>query len=705
MTTPTEIRVCRTGIVLAAVLSGGAVPAATAQTPRPDSATSLPSLEVHVTRTPTPLNQSDASITVVDSASLHRERLATPLDEALAFVPGVIAQNRWNYSVDERLAIRGFGSRANFGLRGVLVLIDGVPQTLPDGQSQLNNLDLATVDHVEVLRGGASSLYGNAAGGVVSFTTDLIPTAAWAWRVGAEGGSLGTHKEDMAGGGHLGNIGAGFALSAFSTDGFREQSAAKERRLNAGINWTVSPTTAVTARVSSADDPEAQNPGALTARELTINRDSASAGNILRGANKAVTQTQLAVGVTHTSGNVDFDLSLFGLTRNLDNPLATPAPDPTAADQGTWVGINRLLGGARATAAAHLGAVTLTVGGDGQALRDDRVNKLSVAGVATDSFLVNQRERVAEGGVFAQGTVALSPAVTLRAGIRRDMNHFSVTDHLLADGDASGARTMSATSGNGGVALQLAHGVTAWTDVSTEFDTPTTTELANRPDGGGGFNPDLDPERSVTGEVGVRATGHRLSTEGAIYRTSTHDAIVAYTEVDGRSYYQNAGHTRTLGAEATATFALSPSLALRGTWTHTDATFTDYKVVNGGTTDTLDGNRLAGVPRDIGRVGILGTFAHRWTVDVDQAFSSSMWGDDDNTLFVAGWGAGVTSIRAAWHGDIGAMTIAPSAGLLNAFGRNYVGSVTINGTGGRVYEPAAGRTLFVAVTVGRTSTR
>ena len=163
----------------------------------PDSATRLPDLKVTVTRTKSPLSTLGAAVTVIDSAAVHRGRIATGLDEALAFVPGVVAQNRWNYSVDERLSIRGFGARANFGLRGVKVLLDGVPQTLPDGQSQLNNLDLSLVSRVEVLRGGASALYGNASGGVVSFITNAVPAQPWIVSVRAEGGTFGTAKEEL----------------------------------------------------------------------------------------------------------------------------------------------------------------------------------------------------------------------------------------------------------------------------------------------------------------------------------------------------------------------------------------------------------------------------------------------------------------------------------------------------------------------------
>lgn len=671
--------------------------AGSAQTP--DSARRLPELKVTVTRRVAPLAGLGAAVTVIDSATVHRGRISTKLDESLAFVPGVVAEDRGNYSVDERISIRGFGARSNFGLRGVKVLLDGVPQTLPDGQSQLNNLNLTLVDRIEVLRGGASALYGNASGGVLAFTTTATPIAPWSLTARGEGGSFGTSKEELVAGGRIGTVGGTVAVSRFTTDGFRQQSAAEQRRLNLGLDWAAAANTAFTLRFASADDPRARNPGALIAAEYAANADSASAVNIKRGADKAVTQTQLALGMRHDAGRWHFDAMLYGLTRGLQNPLATPPPAPTTSLQGTWVEIDRQLGGARASATVELGGPSLTGGGDLQSLRDNRSNRRSVSGVRTDTLLLDQTERVSERAVFAQLSWPVGGGVTLRGGARHDISDFGVTDHFLADGDASATRTMAANSGNAGLAVRVAPKVTVWSDIATVFETPTTTELANRPDGTGGFNPDLNPQRSVTEEVGVRGTSGRLSAEVVAYHTTTHDAIVPYSEVNGRTYFRNVGSTRTQGVEATVTLELRPGLQLLGTWTYTDAKFTEYRIVSPTSTDTLDGHQLAGLPRSIARLGIRGVLGRGFSIDIDQAFSSQMFGDDDNKITINGWSAGVTGARLMWRGTAGGIAWQPFVAALNLFDRRYVGSVTSNGAGGRVFEPAAGRTIYVGASV------
>src|SRR5712691_7554256 len=142
------------------------------QTPDTTKPITLPPATVSVTRTDIPLTKVPLSVHTVDRAEISRAKPTWGLDEALANVPGVFVANRYNFSQDQRISIRGFGARSAFAVRGIKILVDGIPQTLPDGQGQLTNLELGEVDRIEVLRGSASSLYGNATGGVISIWTD-----------------------------------------------------------------------------------------------------------------------------------------------------------------------------------------------------------------------------------------------------------------------------------------------------------------------------------------------------------------------------------------------------------------------------------------------------------------------------------------------------------------------------------------------------
>ena len=144
-------------LALLALLALPALPALlSAQVPdssaRDSAIPMLPDITV-VTRAPAPLSRLPRAVGVLDSLELRRGRVGTGLAETLNELPGVFAADRGTFALDQRISIRGAGSRAAFGSRGVTVLLDGIPQTLPDGQSQFTNLDLTTMDRVEVLRG------------------------------------------------------------------------------------------------------------------------------------------------------------------------------------------------------------------------------------------------------------------------------------------------------------------------------------------------------------------------------------------------------------------------------------------------------------------------------------------------------------------------------------------------------------------------
>jgi iron complex outermembrane receptor protein len=223
----------------------------------------LPELEVRVTRSAEDPRRLPRAIGTLGVDAVRRAQLTVGIDEALSRLPGVVVLNRYNYSLDQRVSLRGAGSRANFGLRGVKVLIDGVPQTLPDGQSQLTNLDLGVVDRVEVLTGAAGALYGNASGGVIAFGTET-PTLPFAERVRVVGGAFGTSKVQSVTSARRGRASGLLSLSRFATDGFRQHGGAETRELVAKTDVVLSGSSTLGLRLSLAVAPRAENPGALT---------------------------------------------------------------------------------------------------------------------------------------------------------------------------------------------------------------------------------------------------------------------------------------------------------------------------------------------------------------------------------------------------------------------------------------------------------
>jgi iron complex outermembrane receptor protein len=666
--------------------------------------------EITVTRRPEALERVPYAVGVLDRTDLQRGQPTIGLDEALNNLPGVIVFNRYNFSLDQRISIRGFGSRSNFGVRGLKILLDGVPQTLPDGQSQLTNVDFADVDRAEVLRGASSSLYGNASGGVISFRTERAAPGPFAQRLRVHGGSGkreddGFYKWQSWTSARSGNISGTLSVSQFKADGFRQHSAAEFRQLNGGLEYAASASTLATLRLSLADNPRAQNPGALTFPEYSVNPDSAAASNIRRGADKDAQQHQLALGVRHfdAAGN-EYEATVFGLLRDLANPLAAPPFDGAPLTAGTYVAIDRAVGGVRAGINRRLGAGAqsprLTAGVDLQRMRDDRQNFVSDAGQPTTAVFLDQREQVTELGPFAQLQWGLGRQLLLSAGVRYDWVRFDLDDRFISDGDDSGARTMAALSGNVGLSWSRNQRFVPYVNVSTAFETPTTTELVNKPDGSGGLNPDLGPQRAVNYEVGARGEPvPRISYSVALFLARITDAIVQGPEIGGRAFFRNAGKTHNDGAEVGLSVAPVQGLTLKGAYTYSRHRFAEYVVAD---TLSLNGKRLPGVPEHFWRVGLRTSLPVGLYLDADHTISTSIPADDANTptLIVPAWGAGVTNVRVGWSGQTGQMEIAPFVGVNNMWDRRYVGSVTLNGIGGRVYEPAPRRVIYLGTEIG-----
>jgi iron complex outermembrane receptor protein len=270
---------------------------------------------------------------------------------------------------------------------------------------------------------------------------------------------------------------------------------------------------------------------------------------------------------------------------------------------------------------------------------------------------------------------------------------FALDDRYFGDGfDNSGARTMSAASGNVGASWSFGDQFVPYVNVSTSFETPTTTELVNKPDGSGGFNPDLGPQRAVNYEIGARGEPTPgVSFTAALFLSRVTDAIIQVGEIGGRAFFGNTGKTHNDGAELGLSVTPIQGLTLNGAYT-----YAHYRFASG----PFDGNRLPGVPDHFWRLGLRTALPRGFFLDADHTLSSSVAADDANTIVVDAWGAGVTNLRLGWQGNAGSLQLGPFLGMNNLWNRQYIGSVTLNGIGGRVIEPAPRRVIYFGAEVG-----
>jgi iron complex outermembrane recepter protein len=668
----------------------------------------LPVITVSATRVKLPPSKIPLSIQSVDRDLISRARPTWGLDEALVTVPGVFVANRYNFSQDQRISIRGFGARSAFAVRGIKILIDGIPQTLPDGQGQLTNLELGEVDRIEVLRGSASALFGNASGGVISIWTR--PPAIES-----------VHQETRFVAGRFGErsdrtwnkwqsttamrVGAGTAqvtVSRLDYEGERDHSAADQRVLNARLRMPIAEGWSLTLVTDVGDNPRADNPGSLTLAELQANRDTVPALNTNRNAGKDVTQIQSGATLSRTMNNGgEVTFTVFGLTRDLKNPITT-----------TYIDLDRVAYGARTTVAYPfpLGSLAhrLTAGFDFQRQRDDRenFNYLNAPGdsaTRSDVRSLNQLEHVTEFGPFVQSALELSPRTTIMAGLRYDWVNFAVRDRLIAgtNPDDSGERLMRALSSSLGIAVNPTTSLTVYGNVGSSFETPTTTELANSPSGAGGFNTGLKPQHAWNFEVGARGSLDRRFTYSlALFQAEVRDALIPYEIAAPRFFYRNAGSTRHQGLEVGADLSVVPGLSLGAAWTYSDYRFREYSFTDTAGTHVLDGRPLAGIPDNWLHLTLRtqpAAFAGAWA-EVQPTYSSGYLVSDVANTRTSPWWS--TNVRAGWDGGVGSMRLAPFIGINNAFNHQYVSSVVINAARGRYYEPAPGRNVYLGISIG-----
>lgn len=671
---------------------------------RPDSLDliRLDSLRVRVLRSPVQLGAAPFSVSVVGSPEIRGAKGLVSIEEVLQGVPGLQVQDRFNDAVGERLSVRGFGSRAQFGVRGVKVFVDDIPATLADGQSTLDHLDLGTLGRAEVLRGPGSMLYGGAAGGVVRFESERPPAFRVRQNVRALYGSHGYYRLNSSTSGTAGATGYLVGLGVARRDGFRTNplqpdgdayGGSTRLQFNGRVQRTLgSGQLSFTANVLDLD---AENPGSLSDSLLALGDRQAFRFNVLQNTNKKVRQAQTGIRWAGSAGPGVLDVAGYGVRRTLDNPIPSDVIDLTR----TAAGVRALF----RSREGERGPVQWAAGAELDLQRDDR-KEFENDGGDRGAQLLEQFERVRAMGLFANAVVRPADRVTVAGGVRFDQVAFDVEDRFAGPGDGdgsgasddSGSRTLDRFSPSLGLHVQATPSVGLFANVSTSFQTPTTTELANRVDGAGGFNPDLEPAASVGTELGARGrVGARAAWEIVAFRTRVTDELVPFevASAPGRRYFRNAGSSTYKGVELALTTWLSPALRLRGTYSYLDAHFDEYVLEDA----DYSGNPVPGhAPH---RLDATLRYARPWGhLEAHVARVSEVPVDDAGQFRAEAYS--VLDLRAGLRGvsaGQGGMTVAPFVALYNVLDSAYSSSVVVNAFGRRYFEPAPGRRVHLGV--------
>ena len=651
-------------------------------------------LEVTSPRLVRDLYETPAAVSVVSAPDIREGQQRLQLDESLDTVPGLFFQNRYNFAQNLRLSTRGFGARAPFGIRGIRIQVDGIPYTLPDGQSQIDAVDLDSAQRIEVIRGPSSVQYGNASGGVIDITTargDDMPPGA---RLRQDVGSDDYYKTKAQANGTQGNTSGIATMSWLNYNGYREQSEVEKGLFNSRLSHEWGEGQRLTATFNALHTPKAEDPAGLTAEQVADDRRQATDNAKRLDSGQDVDQQTL--GLLYEApvvGAGNLTVSTFFTRRDFRQQLPFPGPSLIAYDR-QFYGISTDYQQGSEFAGRPL---TWFVGADLHRQSDERRRYLVAFNGDVTAQTQEETQNATTAAVFAQGDLALTDRFNVSVGTRFDRLRLSVDDDKLDDGDDSGSRTYDEFSGFAGVSYRLAPRQQLYATIGTAFESPTFTEFAN-PDGSGGFNPDIEPQQALNREVGVRGSfGQGLSYDMALFSIRVDDEILPY-EIDNRTFYENAGRTERNGIELGLGWDISYAWRITSALTLADYRLRDFTDEQG---NDADGNRLPGLPRE------------QWVTEVEwrgggQRFTALEWqyvgdlyAENSNQTNVSDYW--LLGIRAGDSVRIGRQSLNFYGGVRNLLDEDYFSNIRINANADRpveergYFEPAPGRTFYAGL--------
>ncbi|PJZ07515.1 TonB-dependent siderophore receptor [Pantoea rodasii] len=653
-----------------------------------------------------------AAVSVVSGEDMRHAAPRVNLSENLASVPGLQIQNRQNYAQDLQVSVRGFGSRSTFGLRGIRLYVDGIPATMPDGQGQTSNIDIGSIDHIEVLRGPFSALYGNSSGGVINVETQTgkQPTTleASSWY-----GSFGSWRNSVKASGatgdgtHAGDVNYTVSASRFTTHGYRDHSSAQKNLGNAKLGVRIDDASTLTLLFNSVH-VDAQDPGGLTESQWKDNPRQVASNVSLYNARKTVDQTQAGLHyLRQMSENDDLSVMMYAGERETTQYQSIPkATQQAAGYPGGVISLTRHYQGID-TRWTHRDTVftlpvTLTAGLDYETMTEKRKgyqnfttsNGVTDYGVQGD-MRRNERNLMWNLDPYLQTAWQFTDKWSLDAGVRLSTVNFDSNDYYVtsSDPDDSGNRRYHRWLPAASLKYAIDNSWNAYVSAGRGFETPTLNELSYRAADQAGLNLNLKPATSDTVELGTKKRiGNGLIT-ASVFQTETKNEIVSDSSYEGRTSYKNAGETRRRGLELGLDQQLGYDWQLKAAWTLLDARYRS----NACGTESCDGNRIPGIARNMAYAGLAYAPEQGWYAGGDVRYMSDIAADDENDVkapsyTVFGLNSGYKWLVQNWTLDL-------FSRVDNLFDRNYVGSVIVNESNGRYYEPAPGRNYSVGLTV------
>ncbi|MBB6004978.1 TonB-dependent receptor [Arcicella rosea] len=630
--------------------------------------------------------QTPLAVTVIDQARLQTGQSKLSLFDALGAVPGVFAMNSENFAQDLRISIRGFGARASFGIRGLKVVMDGIPESIPDGTAKVGNLDMGLMERMEVIKGPTAGLYGNASGGVISLFSET-PKTFFA-EAQATFGSFGFQRLQFKTGQEIGKVTYFFNASRLTSTGYRNHSALERNFFNGKVIYKFSDKINLSVLMSYVDSPKAEDPGGLTQADIDKDRRQARQVNIDYNAYETFKQSKLALIYDQKIGEKhQINARAFYLNRDFNSQQATK-------DKGQ-IAFKRDFSGGGFNYQFTEKKYRLKAGLDIENQQDNRQrydNLLGERGILS----IDQIESFRNIGAFILQEYTFNQKFRLSLNTRFDDIQLKISDKFLTGGDESSSQSFQRFSPMLGFSFAPTANQSIYTNISSSFETPSLNELSNNPLKTGGFNPNLSPQQSRNFELGYKGIlSKKFRLDLALFTIEVQDEIVPY-QIAGQgvtTYFRNAGLSNRKGIETGITYKVFNGLTAYLNYTFSDFKYKEYQTTAG----KFDGNTLPGIPkhniysefRYFDKSGFFGI--------VQLRSISKIYADDANTVTNNGYFT--ANVRVGYRKQIGALTLEPFIGINNLTNTVYNANVQINATANRYFEPASGSFLFGGISV------
>ena len=659
--------------------------------------TDLDEIIVTATRQEQSLADVSSAVSVVEKDAIQAGRQQLGLDESLSRVPGIFFQNRYNFTQDLRVAIRGFGARANFGIRGIKVFVDDLPATLADGQSGVDDIDIGSVGRIEIIRGPSSALYGSASGGVMSLYTEDGPDTPFA-EARVTVGEYDHQKYQLKFGGQTGKLNYLVNGSYLENDGYRDNSRVEHGLVNSKFRYEFDDDSDLTVIFNLVDSPQADDAGGITQANVEADRRQAQPRNLSSNSGEELEQQKVGWIYRHSFGE-DHEIRVrnYYLWRDFQTFLPIGSHIRFVSDDGV-VEFDRFFfgGGAQYTYTGELFGRPnqFTAGFDIDIQEDDRQRYSNDAGIQ-GALSFDQLEEAEAYGFYIRNSLALADNLQLTLGGRYDIVDLSVEDRFLANADQSGDLDFDEFSPSAGLTWSVTDSVSVYFNYATAFETPTFTELANPARNLnvnlGGFA-SVDAQNADSFEIGARGLiGGRVYFDIAGFIMKVENEVVSVSNIGNRSFFRNADTDRN-GIEASVVVDIVDGLQLTASYTYSDFEFDSFP-----TNLAAEGKMLPGIPEN--------QFFAELAYNHDSGFYLS-WDilavDDlavNNTNSVISDSYEVSNLRAGHTMQLGGIELSPFIGINNLFDTKYMSNLRLNGFGGRVFEPAPTLNVYGGVSL------